>query len=144
MDLEEILEESLKQLQLTHSLRTRVIKETNFNELPRQKMMALVDLKFFGKSKLKDIAEKVSESPQSLCMIYNSLEKIGLVKREIDKSDRRNTFYSITKKGENLLEKRGIELKKTLHKLFNQIKKDDLEEFGKALKTINKTIKEYF
>ena len=80
MNMEEVIIEVDKQMQATNRLRNKIIKQTTFNEdLPRQKMMALVDLKFLGKSKLKDIAEEVSESRQTLCMMYNSLEKDGYV-----------------------------------------------------------------
>lgn len=145
MNMEEVIIEADKQMQATNRLKNKIIKQTHFNEdLPRQKMMALVDLKFLGKSKLKDIAEEVSESRQTLCMMYNSLEKDGYVKREIDDKDRRNTFYSITKKGDDLLEERKKIIMKILTDLLKELSKEDLQKFGEALKTINKIMEEYF
>lgn len=145
MNMEEVIIEADKQMQATNRLKNKIIKQTHFNEdLPRQKMMALVDLKFLGKSKLKDIAEEVSESRQTLCMMYNSLEKDGYVKREIDDKDRRNTFYSITKKGDDLLEERKKIIMKILTDLLKELSEEDLQKFGEALKTINKITEEYF
>ena len=76
--------------------------------------------------------------------MFNNLEKEGLVAREIDANDRRNTYYSITESGIKKLDDKINEIKASLANLLDDMDDRDVEEFGKALRTMNKIMEEYF
>lgn len=102
-----------------------------------QKIFLLDDLKEIGKSKLKDIALKTGHSPQNLCFLYNHLEKEGLIKREIDPTDRRNTLYSITDKGDTILEENKRKAREVVQHLFSQLSDQDLKTMKESFEKIN-------
>ncbi len=102
-----------------------------------QKIFLLDDLKEIGKSKLKDIALKTGHSPQNLCFLYNHLEKEGLIKREIDPADRRNTLYSITEKGDTILEENKRKAREVVKHLFSQLSDQDLKTIKESFEKIN-------
>ena len=137
-------EEFEKQMQSSYKIKKRIDNSVNITVITKQKLTSLVNLKLSGRSKLKDIAEETGSSPQTLCIMYNNLEKEGLVKREIDSSDRRNTYYSLTKKGEDMLDGVMENVKKEIINVMKGMSDKDVEEFGKALKTINKIVEENF
>lgn len=144
MNRDEVVNEFEKQLQNGHRLRDRMDKNVDFKSFSKQQIMAMLDLKFMGKSKLKDVAEKSGISSQYLCIMFNNLEKEGLVAREIDDNDRRNTYYSITESGIKKLDDKIDEIKASLANLLDDMDDRDVEEFGKALRTMNKIMEEYF
>ena len=68
----------------------------------RQQLIVLVDLMVVGKSKLKEIARRQGMPTPNLCIMFRKLESEGLVSRTIDASDRRNTWYSLTARGNKI------------------------------------------
>lgn len=105
-----------------------------------QKIFLLDDLKEAGKAKLKDIAAKTGYSPQNLCILYNGLEKDGLIAREVDSTDRRNTYYFLTDKGLQTLEKNKSKARDAIKELFSRLSDNDLTELKKSLEKVNNII----
>lgn len=105
-----------------------------------QKIFLLDDLKEAGKAKLKDIAAKTGYSPQNLCILYNGLEKDGLIAREVDSTDRRNTYYFLTDKGLQTLEKNKSKARHAIKELFGRLSDNDLTELKKSLEKVNNII----
>ena len=105
-----------------------------------QKIFLLDDLKEAGKAKLKDIAAKTGYSPQNLCILYNGLEKDGLIAREVDSTDRRNTYYFLTDKGLQTLEKNKSKARDAIMELFGRLSDNDLTELKKSLEKVNNII----
>lgn len=105
-----------------------------------QKIFLLDDLKEAGKAKLKDIAAKTGYSPQNLCILYNGLEKDGLIAREVDSADRRNTYYFLTDKGLQTLEKNKSKARDAIKELFGRLSDNDLTELKKSLEKVNNII----
>ena len=105
-----------------------------------QKIFLLDDLKEAGKAKLKDIAAKTGYSPQNLCILYNGLEKDGLIAREVDSTDRRNTYYFLTDKGLHTLEKNKSKARDAIKELFGRLSDNDLTELKKSLEKVNNII----
>ena len=97
-----------------------------------QKIFLLDDLKEAGKAKLKDIAAKTGYSPQNLCILYNGLEK--------DSTDRRNTYYFLTDKGLQTLEKNKSKARDAIKELFGRLSDNDLTELKKSLEKVNNII----
>lgn len=105
-----------------------------------QKIFLLDDLKEAGKAKLKDIAARTGYSPQNLCILYNGLEKDGLIAREVDSTDRRNTYYFLTDKGLQTLEKNKSKARDAIKELFGRLSDNDLTELKKSLEKVNNII----
>lgn len=111
-----------------------------YNYIKPQKIFLLDDLKEAGKAKLKDIAAKTGYSPQNLCILYNGLEKDGLIAREVDSTDRRNTYYFLTDKGLQTLEKNKSKARDAIKELFGRLSDNDLTELKKSLEKVNNII----
>ena len=71
----------------------------------RQQLIILCDLAVCGRSKLKEIAHRQSMPTPNLCIMFRKLESEGLVARMVDENDRRNTWYSVTAKGQKVVNK---------------------------------------
>lgn len=82
------------------------------------------------------IAEQVRVTPSAISRMLKGLEERELIERKVDKNDRRNTYVTLTKKGEEVTQKIedqmneftqnvmltiGEEDSKTLVKLFNKL-----------------------
>ncbi len=68
----------------------------------RQQLFILCDLAMSGRSKLKEIAHRQCIPTPNLCIMFRKLEAEGLVARNVDENDRRNTWYSVTGKGQKI------------------------------------------
>jgi len=114
------------------------IKKTKL-EKP-QRMAMLQKLRYLGKTKLKDLAAQTGFSVQNLCMMYGAFEKDGLVAREIDSNDKRNTYYFITKKGLRVIEKNLKLMGDEIGKVFADLPEKDLHDLKNSLKIANDII----
>lgn len=104
------------------------------------KIALLDDLGEIGKAKLKEISAKTGQSAQNLCILYNGFEKEGLVAREVDPSDRRNTYYSLTKKGEKVLHKSKGKAKRATEIIFSKLSSEDLANLKSSLNKVNNIV----
>ena len=105
-----------------------------------QKIFMLDDLREVGKARLKDFALQTGHSTQNLCSLYSGLEKEGLIGREVDLNDRRNTYYFITKRGEKILNENQRKARNVIKDIFLKLSSDDLDELKKCLETTNSII----
>lgn len=72
-----------------------------------------------NKMTMKDIAERINKTKATVTVLVDKLEKNGYVKREKSTEDSRNTYISLTKKGEDfkpVFEKISKELNELLYK----------------------------
>jgi len=99
----------------------------------RQQLMIICDLAVCGRSKLKEIAHRQSMPTPNLCIMFRKLEAEGLVARTVDENDRRNTWYSVTAKGQRVATK------------FKDSVMDTIEHFCRGLSTAEENkLAEYF
>lgn len=105
-----------------------------------QKIFLLDDLEEIGKAKLKDIAQRTGHSPQNLCMLYNSFEKEGLISREIDPTNRRNTYYFLTPKGRKTVNDNKKAARQVIKELFSRLSDNELDELQISLEKTNALI----
>ena len=110
---------------------------TENDALRPQQVFLLDDLREVGKSKLKDIAAKTGHSPQNLCMLYAKLEKAGLIGREIDPENRRNTYYFVTPAGEKAIDAHKSRGESVMRDLLSVLSDADLEKLAQSLKNVN-------
>ena len=107
---------------------------------PRQQLTALVRLHLGGRAKLKDIARREFVTTPNLCATFKKLEYGGFVTRDIDENDRRNTWYSVTKTGEELAKRVLDEFREGIETMFKNINREEEEKLTGALKTMNELL----
>lgn len=87
-----------------------------------------------GKIKLKELSQMADISNSSICIMLNKMVDDGLVERETDTVDRRDTYYYLTDKGINLIE---IEKEKRINKINllidSKLDQQDKEELLKSI-----------
>ena len=108
---------------------------------PRQLMSILVRLNNGGRARLKDIARREHVSAPNLCAAFRKLERDGLVVRDIDEGDRRNTWYSVSPSGAELAA-RAMELfRQGVEKVFANMTAEDEANLVDALRTLSDILK---
>ncbi len=107
---------------------------------PRQQLELLVRLHLGGRARLKDISARECTPTSNLCATFRILESKGLVRREIDESDRRNTWYSMTDKGRKLAVQTMELLRMRIMEIFAGLNKADEARLTGALRTINELV----
>lgn len=107
------------------------------SKYPRQQLSILVRLHMGGPAKLKDIARREMVTAPNLCAAFRKLERDGLVLRQIDEADRRNTWYSVTDMGKQIASQAMEAMRSAIEKLFSKLSRDDELALTGALKTIN-------
>lgn len=140
MSAEEVVKEFFRSVGNDRRLTRQLYNYIKPPKQKPQKIFLLDDLKEAGKVKLKDIAAKTGYSPQNLCILYNGLEKDGLIAREVDSTDRRNTYYFLTDKGLQTLEKNKSKARDAIKELFGRLSDNDLTELKKSLEKVNNII----
>ena len=109
-------------------------------EYTRSQMSVLVRLHMGGRALLKDIAYREYTTTPNLCATFKILETRGLVLREVDEHDRRNTWYSVTPAGAAVAKKMIAEFENSIGEVFAGLSREDEEKLVDAMATINKVI----
>ncbi|MCQ2574952.1 MAG: MarR family winged helix-turn-helix transcriptional regulator [Alphaproteobacteria bacterium] len=107
----------------------------------KQQILILVRLYIGGKAKLKDIASREFMSTANLCSLFRKMEQLNLVARDVDDKDRRDTWYSLTKYGQNIAKAVIDKFLSGLENIFSSISKEDEKALTDATKTINALLK---
>ncbi|KOR26329.1 MarR family transcriptional regulator [Clostridium sporogenes] len=87
-------------------------------KLTEQQFITLFLLNKNKKITLKKLSTYICVSTSSLCIMLTRMMEEGLVYREVDERDRRNTFYSLTDEGVNLIDK---EIEGKVHNMEEKI-----------------------
>lgn len=109
-------------------------------EYTRSQMSVLVRLYIGGRALLKDIAYREFTTTPNLCATFKILESRGLVLREVDNKDRRNTWYSVTPAGAEVAKNMITEFENTINSVFSDVSREDEEKLTDAMSTINKIL----
>lgn len=109
--------------------------------MPRQQMTVLVRLHIGGRARLKDIARREQVSAPNLCATFRKLERDGYVVRDIDETDRRNTWYAVTPRGEEMALRAMENFRATIEHMFSNLRREDEDSLTGALKTMNKILR---
>ncbi|MCL2017481.1 MAG: MarR family transcriptional regulator [Alphaproteobacteria bacterium] len=124
-------------LRIVDWLSTRTRDDLEFMGYSKLYLRTLVRLHLYGKTMLKEFAKRNDMPSSNLCMMLKHLEKDGLVLRQIDDSDRRNTWYSLTPAGINLTRTVIDEFHRRIIELFSGLNKADETRLIIALRTVN-------
>lgn len=76
-----------------------------------------------------EISQAMGTSTARIAAALNSLEKKGLITRQIDLSDRRRILVDITAAGKDLAKERHQEILERTSKLLSLLGEDDAKEF---------------
>ncbi|MDR1006954.1 MAG: MarR family winged helix-turn-helix transcriptional regulator [Campylobacteraceae bacterium] len=129
-----------------HNIMHKLVEKMHIvyeNKYSRHKIFALMWLGKNGKQRLKDIAAQMGMSPSLLCVMFNKMEKEDLIVREVDQNDRRNTYYSLSENGELTADNAIKEIKKSVLKILELFKEDEIEDMAKALSVVNKILEKH-
>lgn len=122
---------------LMDRMKSKIMRNTEYT---RSQMSVLVRLYLGGRALLKDIAYREFTTTPNLCATFKNLESKGLVLREVDKNDRRNTWYSVTPAGAAVAKNMIFEFENTIGEVFSGLSRDDEEKLTEAMNTINKVL----
>lgn len=127
-----ILDRLGDRLKAEHSLST---------QYSRQQLATVLRLHLGGPAKLKDIARREGITAPNLCATFRKLETEGMVKRKIDETDRRNTWYAVTPEGEEVSKRALEKFREGIETFFKDLHREDEEKLVGALKTLNEVFK---
>lgn len=105
--------------------------------LTEKQFFVLIKLQEYKKTELKNLSKELHVSTSSLCILLNKLVEKGYVYREEDSRDRRNTFYGITEKGEEIIDS---EIEKFIYiasNKLNRLSDNDKNSLTESLKIIS-------
>lgn len=122
---------------LMDRMKSKMIKNVEYT---RSQTSVLVRLYLGGRALLKDIAYREFTTTPNLCATFKNLESKGLVLREVDDKDRRNTWYSVTKAGADVAKAMITEFENAIGSVFANLSREDEEKMVEAMTTINKVI----
>jgi DNA-binding MarR family transcriptional regulator len=111
-----------------------------FRGCSRTQLKLLVRLNIGGRARLKDIARREGIPIANLCAAFRKLESDGLVAREIDDDDRRNTWYSVSNDGAGIANSAMEVMRGRVSDFFAMIGREDGEKLVGALRQINKIL----
>ncbi|MDR2153122.1 MAG: MarR family winged helix-turn-helix transcriptional regulator [Helicobacteraceae bacterium] len=130
----------LKLLEKNHEIMDNLAKQmsVSYSKHEHRVFHILEELNKNGKIRLKDLAN-IHEMPSasSLCVTLGQMEKEGLVVREIDAQDRRNTYYSISQKGQTHADEVMNLARKHFIKLFSPLSEEEIKTIQEAIAVVN-------
>ncbi|MCL2538172.1 MAG: MarR family transcriptional regulator [Alphaproteobacteria bacterium] len=106
----------------------------------RTQIRLLARLHLHGRTLLKDIARSSEIPTSNLCILLKNLESDGLVLRQVDAEDRRNTWYSLTRAGEKVACEALESLRCRIAALFEPLGQKDEARLTSALRTMNEIL----
>lgn len=103
-------------------------------EFAEGEMFILKHLSFTkGKALPSDLAAAMNTSSSRIAAILNSLERKGLVSREIDETDRRRILVGLTPAGQQLLQRKQKMLHDSMEYLLRRLGEHDSAEVLRLL-----------
>lgn len=111
----------------------KFVREVSFT-VPANHCLTLCVLNNLGTQTISELSEKLLMSKQQMSPIIDKLCKAGLVKREQDPNDRRNSNITILPAGYAILEKHHQSMIDVLDRKLEHLEDTDIIEFQKALK----------
>ncbi len=99
--------------------------------LPQMHTIEIIGIE--GSLRMKELAEKIGITTGTLTVMIDRLEKLGYVKREPHKKDRRSYIIVLTKKGEKQFNKHHELHVKLTEEINITLTPEELESFSNTL-----------
>jgi DNA-binding MarR family transcriptional regulator len=110
--------------------------------VPPAQLSALSVVVFGGKKSLSDLAKAEQVRPPTMSRIVDGLVRDGLVKRDVDKTDRRSIEIKATEKGTRIMHEGRNRREKLLLELLRPLSKEDVELLDRASDILAKSLGE--
>ncbi|OFX72932.1 MAG: hypothetical protein A2X12_09820 [Bacteroidetes bacterium GWE2_29_8] len=110
-------------------VRLRSLDQIEVNLTHEQKALLFVISKQGSDVIQKDIAEEMGKDKSTILRLTDALEEKDLVRKVVDKKDRRKNYLMITKKGENILEQHLKVMNTVMNEIIKDINEQDLQTF---------------
>jgi DNA-binding MarR family transcriptional regulator len=110
--------------------------------VPPGQLSALSVVVFGGRQSLSDLAQAEQVKPPTMSRIVDALVRDGLVKREVDKNDRRSVVITATDKGEKIMHEGRSRREKRLLELLAGLTKDKIELLDQASEILSRSLAE--
>ena len=110
--------------------------------VPPAQLSALSVVVFGGKKSLSDLAEAEQVRPPTMSRIVDALVSSGLVKREVDKTDRRSVVITSTDKGNRIMHEGRSRREKRLLELLHGLTREQVELLDQASDIVAKSLSE--
>jgi len=109
--------------------------------VPPAQLSALSVIVFGGKTSLSDLAKAEQVRPPTMSRIVDALVRDGLVKREIDKKDRRSVIITATDKGTRIMHEGRSRREKRLLDLLQPLRREEIELLDRASEILSKELR---
>jgi DNA-binding MarR family transcriptional regulator len=143
MDRQRGTEETARKLHSAalHLMRYVRAQDTTLGVPPAQ-LSALSVVVFGGKQSLSDLAQAEQVRPPTMSRIVDALVRDGLVKREVDKMDRRSVVITATDKGVRIMHEGRSRREKRLLQLLHGLTRDDIDLLDRASEILARSLGE--
>lgn len=91
---------------------------------------------------VSDITNKLKIAAPSVTKLLNGLDKKGYTVREIDPSNRRNTFVYITDEGKNIVQHNKAIISKVISDVYDNVGRENIVQFLHLAKLIHEAFEE--
>src|SRR6266571_6233095 len=108
--------------------------------VPPAQLSALSVIVFGGEKSLSDLAQAEQVRPPTMSRIVDALVRDGLVKREVDRTDRRSVAITATEKGERIMHEGRSRREQRLLELLHGLSKDEVELLDKASEILTRSL----
>ncbi|WP_425447316.1 MarR family winged helix-turn-helix transcriptional regulator [Dethiothermospora halolimnae] len=90
-----------------------------------------------GKLSMKEIGQLIGKDKSTITALVNKLSKLGYVKKEKGKEDKRVTYVKITEKGKDIEDKFNDISKEVYSRAYKNFSKEEKEVLLRLLKKLN-------
>jgi DNA-binding MarR family transcriptional regulator len=108
--------------------------------VPPAQLSALSVIVFGGKTSLSDLAKAEQVRPPTMSRIIDALVRDGLVKREVDKRDRRSVVITGTDKGTRIMHEGRSRREKRLLELLQPLRREEIDLLDRASEILAKEL----
>lgn len=112
--------------------------------LTKKQFFALTEIQKHEQIELKNLSKVLYVSTSSLCILLNKLVEQDYVYRREDAKDRRNTFYGITEKGQDIINQEIEKFMDIISNKLNNIDKGKREILHRNLEKTEEIISYIF
>lgn len=110
--------------------------------VPPAQLSALSVVVFGGKKSLSDLAQAEQVRPPTMSRIVDALVRDGLVKREVNKMDRRSVVITATEKGVRIMHEGRSGREKRLLEILHGLTRDDIDLLDRASEILARSLGE--
>lgn len=122
--------------QLSKNIKEKLVRFSAASNITMQQFLALSFIEKKGNVHMKDIAEHFAIEMSTATSLLNKLARHSLIKREIDKNDRRIVKVSLNKKGDELLQHARKIQEGNIKKMLSYLSDGQKKDMHSILKTL--------